>query len=200
VAGTVILGGDTTRAADALSLTVTVVGAAVEPLSRAGARPGDRVWVTGSLGGPLAALRAFERGDAPTAADRERFARPVPRLHEARWLAARGAHAAIDVSDGLLADLGHVAAASGVTIEVEVDRVPCADGVSPVDAARSGEEYEIAVVLPPALAVAAAFAREFGVALTEVGRVVAAVGNPGVVATAGGARVDLPGGYDHFSR
>ncbi|HWJ24741.1 MAG TPA: thiamine-phosphate kinase, partial [Gemmatimonadaceae bacterium] len=199
-AGTRILGGDTTGGAGALSLTVTVLGAARRPLSRGGAEPGDRVWVTGALGGPLAALRAFERGEAPAAADRERFARPVPRLREARWLAERGARAAIDVSDGLLADLGHVAAASEVTIEVDVARVPCLAGVSNADAAGSGEEYELAVVLPPALDVAEAFARELGTPLTEVGRVASSGRGPGrVIALASGTRVDLPVGYDHFS-
>ena len=195
-----IVGGDTTAGGDALSLTVTVLGAAARPLSRADARPGDVVYVTGSLGGSLAALRALQRGEAPRAEHRARFAHPVPRLGVARWLADHGARAAVDVSDGLAADLGHVAAASGVRIVVELERLTCAPGVEPWDAARSGEEYELAIVAPPGSDVVAC-ERETGVELTEIGRVtgVPAGGAPGVEALLRGTRVDLPPGYDHFS-
>src|SRR5690349_5447142 len=146
-AATAIIGGDLTRGRD-LALTITVLGHAASPLARGGARPGDALWVTGRLGGPLAALRAFERGDAPLPAHRARFARPRPRLAEARWLAAHGARAAIDVSDGLLAEAAHLAAAGGVRLRVDLDRLPCVEGTSPSDAARSGEEYELLLAAP----------------------------------------------------
>jgi hypothetical protein len=100
-------------------VTLTVLGAAARPVSRAGARPGDALYVTGRLGGPLRALRAFEAGEAPDPADRARFAQPEARIAAGRWLGERGARALVDVSDGLAADLAHVAAASGVRCVVD---------------------------------------------------------------------------------
>jgi thiamine-monophosphate kinase len=194
-AATAIIGGDLTRGRD-LALTITVLGHAAAPLARGGARPGDALWVTGTLGGPLTALRAFELGQEPPAEARARFARPRPRLAEARWLAAAGARAAIDISDGLLAEAGHLAAAGGVRVIVDLDRVPCLEGVTPADAVRSGEEYELLLAAPATLD-ASAFAAAFGVALTRVGHVEA--GAPVAEATRGGARVDLATGHDHFS-
>ena len=197
-AGAAIVGGDTTAAPDALALTVTVLGSAATPMTRAGARVGDRVYVTGTLGGSLAALRAFEAGDVPAPEYRDRFAHPRPRIAEGRWLAAHGAHAAIDVSDGLVADLGHLAAASGVRLRVDLDRIPCATRVDARRAAESGEEYELAVAMLPADA--AGFRRDTGTALSEIGVVVAAgAEGPGVEVYREGTRVDLPRGYDHFS-
>ena len=196
-ATTAIIGGDLTRG-PGLALTITVLGHARAPLTRAGARPGDALWVTGRLGGPLAALRAFEQRVQPVP-HRERFARPRPRLAEARWLAEHGAHAAIDVSDGLLAEAGHLAAAGGVRTIVELDRVPCVDGVAPEDAVRSGEEYELLVAAPAGTPVfdADVFVERFGLPLTRVGRVEA--GAPVAEAWRSGARVDLATGHDHFS-
>lgn len=194
-AAAAIIGGDLTRGRD-LALTITVLGHAAAPLARGGARPGDAIWVTGALGGPLAALRAFERGDVPPEPHRSRFARPRPRLAEARWLAANGARAAIDISDGLLAEAGHLAAAGGVRVRVDLDRVPCLDGVPAADAVRSGEEYEL-LLAGPATLDAAGFAAAFGLPLTQVGNVEA--GAPVAEATRGGVRVDLSPGHDHFS-
>jgi thiamine-monophosphate kinase len=194
-AATAVIGGDLTRG-PGLALTITVLGHTRAPLTRAGARPGDALWVTGRLGGPLSALRAFERGERPAPAHRERFARPRPRLVEARWLAAHGAHAAIDVSDGLLAEAGHLAAAGGVRIAVELDAVPCIDGVSAESAVRGGEEYEL-LVCAPATIDHAAFEATFGLPLTRVGVVEA--GAPVAEARRRGVRVDLATGHDHFS-
>jgi len=190
-----VIGGDMTSGRD-LALTVTVLGHAVAPLARTGARTGDALWVTGRLGGPLAALRAFEAGRVPDAAHRARFARPVPRLAAARWLAAHGAHALIDVSDGLLAEAGHLAAASGVRIVVDLERLPCLTGIAARDAARSGEEYELLVAAPATLD-AEAFAAACALPLTCVGRIEA--GAPVAEAWEAGARVDLATGHDHFS-
>ncbi|HEU4628159.1 MAG TPA: thiamine-phosphate kinase [Gemmatimonadaceae bacterium] len=190
-AGAPIVGGDLSRGGE-LSLTVTVLGAAAHPLRRDGARAGDALFVTGALGGPGAAVRAWVGGGVPAAEHRERFAHPVPRLAEARWLRAHGATAAVDLSDGLAADAAHLAAASGVRLRLDVDAVPCVAGVRVEEALASGEEYELLVAAPARLDVAA-FARAFGLPLTRVGRVEA--GAPGVA-----ARVDLPHGHDHFSR
>ncbi|HEU4563795.1 MAG TPA: thiamine-phosphate kinase [Gemmatimonadaceae bacterium] len=194
-AGARIVGGDLTGAGE-LAIGITVLGAAAAPLLRGGARPGDTIYVTGTLGGPRAALRAWSRGETPTPAQRERFARPVARLREAAWLARHGATAGIDISDGLLADLAHVSVASGVRMAVALDELPVVSGASREDAARSGEEYELAVTAPPGLD-SLAFERAFGVPLTPIGRVEA--GAPGVEATLGGERVAPGGGWDHFS-
>jgi len=194
-AGTVVVGGDTTAGRD-LTLTLAVAGASEHPLSRAGARPGDHVYVSGRLGGPAAAVRAWTGGAEPDAATRERFAHPVPRLREGRWLAAHGATSAIDVSDGLVADLRHLAAASAVSLSIDLDRVPRWPGTTVIEAASGGEEYELAVTAGKHFDVAA-FEREFGVPLAHVGEVVA--GGAGVEARASGVRVAPIPGYNHFS-
>ncbi|MDQ3949340.1 MAG: thiamine-phosphate kinase [Gemmatimonadota bacterium] len=190
-----ILGGNTTRGRE-LSITTTVLGSVYGPLTRDAVKPGDRLYVTGRLGGSGAALRALLANAEPDPRHREKFARPQPRVVEARWLAAMGATAAIDVSDGLVADLGHLAAASGVRIEVDLDHIPVADGVPPKDAAASGEEYELVVSAPEPLDLEA-FVATFRLPLTPIAHAVA--GHPGVEVRRKGHRVANPGGYDHFS-
>ena len=217
-AGTVILGGDLSAGGE-LSVTLTVLGSAAHPLGRHGARAGDHVYVTGALGASLGALRELMRGERPSPMQLERFARPQPRLKEARWLAEHGASAAIDISDGLGADLGHLAAASGVRIALDLERVPLAEEIDPrtgawrrdtlgsrspqqlMDAATSGEEYELVVTIGGDLD-EADFVREFHLAITEIGRVETAVHmeDVGLLAHLRGARVDLPRGHDHLSR
>jgi thiamine-monophosphate kinase len=192
-ADTVIRGGNITAAAE-LSITTTVLGSVFQPLARSAARAGDFVYVTGALGGSGEALARLARGES--AGDhRARFAHPTPRLREARWLAQRGARAAIDVSDGLVADLRHVAAASAVGITLDAARVPCVAGVSVQDALVSGEEYELVVTTPMRFD-SAAFERRFSLPLTEIGAVSAM--RPGEVRVIG-AHVARPAGHDHFS-
>lgn len=193
--GARVVGGNTTRG-PVLALTTTVLGSVFRPLRRDGARPADRVYVTGRLGGPGAALEKWREGATPRASDRDRFASPVVRIAEALWLAAAGASAAIDVSDGLTADLGHLAAASGVAITVDAELVPCLDGITIALALASGEEYELAVTAPTPLDVDG-FAARFGIPLTAIG--VVAAGEPGVSLRAHGQRVAPPSGHDHFS-
>ena len=193
-AGTVILGGNISDATE-LSITTTVVGHAFAPLSRRGAAVGDRLYVTGKLGGPGSAIAAWSSGTTPSALARERFAHPVPRIREARWLANAGATACIDISDGLMADAHHLAAASDRAIEMHIERVPCISGVGGRDASRSGEEYELLVCAPRLDA--AAFHAAFGLPLTDIGSVIA--GPAGVTALERGARVAGVAGHDHFS-
>jgi thiamine-monophosphate kinase len=188
-----IVGGDLSSG-KVLSLTITALGSTSHPLARSGAKVGQRVYVTGRLGGPAAAVRAWRSGGVPTDADRGRFASPVPRIEPAIGLAARGATSAIDISDGLMADVGHIAAASKVCIEIDAERVPRVAGVSPVQAASSGEEYEIVVTGP--VIDTAQFSQEFGLDLTEIGRVVA--GSPGIVLKQAGELIATPPGFDHF--
>lgn len=197
---TPIVGGDVSGG-DALSIAVTVLGSSARPLMRSGARPGDVIWVTGRFGGPALALEAFEAGRRPSPADVARFTAPVARLREGRWLAGHGARAGVDVSDGLAADLGHLAAASGVRVTLDLDLVPIVDGATPEAAAASGEEYELAVAGPAGLD-AAAFAREFGVPLTRVGRVdamPAADAGGEVRVVRHGVAVPAPPGFDHLA-
>lgn len=194
LAETHIVGGNMSAGTE-LSITTTVFGSAFAPLPRRGARAGDSVYVTGRLGGTGSALADLESG-ASSVRFRERFARPTPRLREARWLAAHGATAAIDVSDGLAADLGHLAAASERTLVIDADAVPCVDGVSLHDALESGEEYELVVTASAEIDVGE-FMRRFGIPLTRIGSV--AAGAPHVDWHGGGARVANVHGHDHFS-
>jgi len=191
-ADTVVRGGNLSAGGE-LSITTTVFGEVFAPLRRGGARPGDLVYVTGRLGAPGAALAALSDGRSPEPF-RDRFARPAPRLVEARWLASHGATSAIDVSDGLLADAAHVAAASDVQLELDAARLPCVDGVSREDALVSGEEYEL--IVTGSGFDAPAFEAAFGIPLTEIGRV--SDGSRGVRVL--GARVEKRAGHDHFSR
>jgi thiamine-monophosphate kinase len=193
--GAPILGGNTTRGRE-LSITTTVLGTVYGPLTRDGVKPGDRLYVTGRLGASGAVVRALVANAEPNPRHREKFARPQPRVAEARWLAGMGATAAIDVSDGLVADLGHLAAASAVRIQVELDHIPVAEGVAPIDAAASGEEYELVVSTPEPLDLEA-FIATFRLPLTPIAHAIA--GDPGVEVRRKGHRVANPRGHDHFS-
>lgn len=104
----------------------------------------------------------------------------------------------IDVSDGLAADAGHLAAASEIQIDLDLERVPCWPGVPPIDAVASGEEYELCVALPAPFddAQAAELRAAAGVTLTRVGRCVA---GSGVRLRHHGRAVAAPPGYDHFA-
>jgi len=195
-AGCPIIGGNVTRARE-LSLTITVLGSAAHVLRRSGALPGDLVYVTGLLGGPAAALRALQSGHVPAPAHMIRFTDPRARLAEAHWLAGAGATAAIDVSDGLGADVAHLARASVATIELEAANIPHLEGVSAEDALRSGEEYELVMTFAPDAALdVAQFERRFGIPLTHIGEVREAAGEP---VRADGACVDPARGHDHLS-
>ncbi|HEV2751706.1 MAG TPA: thiamine-phosphate kinase [Gemmatimonadales bacterium] len=197
--GAHVLGGDLVRSPRYL-VDVCAFGLAARPLRRSGARPDDGVWVTGRLGGAGLALAAFKarRAKRLRAATRRRFTRLVPRIAAGRWLARPGrGHAMIDISDGLVGDAGHLAAASGVAIAIELERVPCWPGATPRDAVRSGEEYELLVALPRGFRErnARAFRRATGLPLTRVG--VCTAGH-GLRIMENGRLITPPRGFDHF--
>jgi len=201
--GAAIVGGDLSRA-DQLVVDCCVIGRATAAVRRRGAKPGDALVVTGTLGGPLAALLAWREGREPDPAARERFARPPSRHAAARFLAAHRAHAMIDVSDGLAGDLGHLLAASGVGATVAVERLPVHPAAAAAAdragepawrlAARSGEEYELLAAVP-ADAVQEILA-QCPAPVTVIG---ACDDETGLRATEHGAAARLPGGYDHFA-
>jgi thiamine-monophosphate kinase len=203
--GAVVLGGDLS-AGETWIITITVIGRTDRPIGRSGARAGDAVWITGELGGARAAVEAWLRGAQPAPAARRAFAAPVPRLAAGRWLAAHGARAMLDISDGLGGDAAHLAEASGVCVELELDALPVASGVAEEAqrlgvapqqlAAAGGEDYELLVALPPEFgpADADAFALATGLRITRIGRVAQ---GEGVQSTLRGQPVQVRG-YDHF--
>lgn len=198
--GLSLVGGDLSRGGTALVIDVAVIGSVATPLLRSGARPGDELWVTGSLGGAEAAVRAWKAGRPVEDAWARSFWQPNPRVGEARWLLARGASAGIDISDGLVADAGHISAASGVGIELELGLVPGAPGVDARAALTGGEDYELLVAVPHGILGAGAvseFQQHLATPLTRVGRVVA---GSGVRVYGDGEEVQINArGYDHFS-
>ncbi|HEY6003443.1 MAG TPA: thiamine-phosphate kinase [Anaeromyxobacter sp.] len=198
---TAVVGGNVSRARE-LSLTVTAVGAVPEgrAVLRTGARPGDLVAVTGTLGDAALGLRP----GAPRAlASRQK--RPSPRLAAGRALAGI-VRAGIDVSDGLAQDLGHVCRASGVGARIGLPDLPLSpayrrmarrlpDPFAP--ALSGGEDYELVVAVPPtSLERARAAARRSGTPLTVIGRFVRGEGVR--VVDARGEAVSVPEGHDHL--
>ena len=189
--GTAVLGGDVSRA-PVLWIGVTVVGhapRAEDLVGRSGAEPGDRLVVTGELGGAGAGLRLLEAPELEAGVDpgratdlKRRQLEPQPRLAAGRLLAAAGAHAMIDLSDGLAGDARHLAEAGSVHLEIELERLPLAPGVEEVAAAieaeaavlaaSAGEDYELLAALPDGRLAAATDALSAeGLDLTVVGEV-----------------------------
>jgi thiamine-monophosphate kinase len=204
-----LVGGDTTRGPR--SVTVQVHGF-VEPgraLRRDSARPGDLVYVTGTLGDAGLALLAQQGlfvGLGTVAGLRGRLDRPTPRLAEGRALVGV-ASAAIDVSDGLAADLGHVCTASGVGATLYLDRLPCSAAVRTYVAetcdwsvpVAAGDDYELCVTVPAdRQAEVEALAAGLSAGLHWVGVIER---TPGVrLVLPDGSMLDhAPRGYDHFA-
>jgi thiamine-monophosphate kinase len=207
--GVSLVGGDLTRGP--LTLTLQLMGRVERDrmLLRGGGRVGDDIYVTGTLGDSSAGIRLVtERADAPpgsaAAALKERFYRPVPRV--GAGLALGGiASAAIDISDGLLADLGHICEASGCGAMLDVEHVPLSAELLSLfppqealaHALGGGDDYELCFTAPPAQAEAVEAALEAsGTLVRRVGRLV-----PGQSITCtrdGELYVPPASGYRHF--
>ncbi len=197
-----VLGGDLTRSQEYI-VDVCVIGEANRPVRRAGAREGDGLWVTGYLGGAALALEHFRAGKSMLAALRNRYACPEPRIEAGMWLAGHGASAMIDISDGLAADAQHLAAASEVGLEINVEHIPCWENVAPLAAVASGEEFELLCTMPPTFgdASVSAFRSETGLQLSRIGTCLRGAGGRrgGVRLLDNNKPVALPAGYDHFA-
>jgi thiamine-monophosphate kinase len=209
-----LIGGDTTRGPRNVCVTIIGEVPAGTAITRAGARAGDDVHVSGTLGGAALAVAAL-RGDIALDADtlarvRDRLERPTPRL--ALGAALRGiATSAIDLSDGLTGDLGHILQASHCGAVLELGRIPADPAVAPrlegPDRALAlrcllagGDDYELCFTAPPsASARVAAAARAADVPCVHIGRI---THEPALVVRdrAGRALDVLPAAFDHFAQ
>lgn len=202
--GIVLVGGDTTRGP--LSVSVTAMGFvdAGRALRRDGARVGDDVWITGTLGDAAGALALLERD--PAHALRTRLDRPTPRVRAGLALVGL-ANACVDVSDGLLADLGHIASRSGVAAQVEVDALPVSEALRAAfdEATRTamqasgGDDYELCFTAPvDAREHVEALSSQLDLRITRIGRMVAGEGVQALRAD-GRPWSSARRGYDHFA-
>jgi len=199
-----LVGGDLSRGGEiAISITVTGEVAPGRAVLRTGARPGDRLVVTGELGGSAAGLRLTRLRKMPTKEQREailRHMRPTARVGEGGVLARYGATAMIDISDGLSLDLSRLLSASGVAARLELGSVPVANLATLEDALGGGEDYELLATLPDPGTVDAAASElkeALGVSLSEIG--VVEEGHGAVSVGDDGTEQPLePTGWDHF--
>lgn len=202
--GIALVGGDTTRGP--LSISVTAMGLVDtgKALRRDGAKPGDGVWVTGTLGDAAAALNSLFAGAAVDRGLRERLDRPTPRVQAGLKLVGI-ASACIDVSDGLLQDLGHVCARSGVGAEINVDALPASRSLQRYAPALrrdwqagGGDDYELCFTAPTSLRAEIESAlREVDVQATRIGRIVEGSGVKAFDAQ-GAEWLPARKGYQHF--
>jgi len=192
--GATLVGGNLASGPFSLSVTAggwVPVGAA---LRRDGARVGDLLCVSGVIGAGAAALARYADSGALDASTRA-YLQPAPRLALGKALRTR-AHACIDVSDGLLADLAHLCRASGVRGIVSLDAVPVEGDAE--SAVTAGDDYELLFTLPPDPALIDALAAEGEVDVTVIGRVEAGAG---IALEVGGVERALPErlGWNHFA-
>ncbi|MFM9863438.1 MAG: thiamine-phosphate kinase [Micropepsaceae bacterium] len=207
-----LLGGDTTATPGVTTVNITAVGEVPHGnmLTRGGAQTGDDVWVTGTIGDAVLGLKLL-KGDSLDLSNAHRLSLvaryrvPEPRSAIGPRLVGL-AHACIDVSDGLIADLGHVSEVSKVGIEVAVRDVPLSaaakaavrQSVEIGELLSGGDDYELAFAAPaPARARLLSLAAETGVALTRIGRVVKGRGVTILAADGKSVRFGRPG-YTHF--
>ncbi len=194
--GAGVVGGDLTSS-DVLTLSVTVLGdlAGAAPVLRSGARPGDIVAVTGRLGWAAAGLAVLSRGFRSPAVAVNAYRVPEPPLSQGPLAAASGATSMIDVSDGLLADLGHIAAASGVSVDVRSAAIEVPARLAEVASAlgknartwvlTGGDDHALAATFPSGSALLPGWVK-----IGQVGQ--------GTGVTVDGADYEADPGWDHF--
>ncbi|MDN5843022.1 MAG: thiamine-phosphate kinase [Alcaligenaceae bacterium] len=205
-----LLGGDTTRNPEGVVISVTVMGEVrrSHALRRDAAKPGDDIWVSGSLGAPEIALRLM-RGDLAgnpglLAATRKALEMPVPRWRFGRQLVGI-ARAAVDISDGLLQDLGHILDASSCAAELAYDALPVAPALDKVDESLrraavlgGGDVYELCFTAAPVRREQLmSVARRCAVPISRVGSIVRGRG----LRVSGIPEAELTAamhGFDHF--
>jgi thiamine-monophosphate kinase len=205
-----LVGGNLSRG-DEVSIVVSVTGEVVpgRAVRRNGARPGDRLVVTGSLGGSAAGLRvSSQRSWSDDERDAiRRHMRPTPRVGEAGVLASHGVTSMIDISDGLGLDLSRLCRASGTGARVELARIPVHPAATPDEALGGGEDYELLATLPDSGAVedARSELREaFGVSLSDIGAIIEAKSGAALISvdedgTEGPLMTEgTNAGWDHF--
>ena len=190
--GVFLLGGDSTSTHGPAVFTLTAIGEVADgrEIRRAGAKPGDRVWVSGTIGDAFLGLKVLRGGCEELAPEHRaalaaRFQLPDPRIELGPRLAGI-AHAMIDVSDGLLADLGHICEVSGVAATVELPKLPLspaakaaleADPALHPLLATGGDDYELLFTASPdAGEEIDALAHSLALPITEIGAIVAGEG------------------------
>ena len=208
-----LIGGNIARSVGGVHIVTSVVGASKRPILRSGARPGDGIYVTGTLGGSLAGFLMLKNGlgDKLPPLERDmlsvRHRRPKSRTKEGELIGEFPVHAMIDISDGLWSDLGHILSESGVGAEIELEKVPLYHGVETVAAllkmnphilaAKSGEEYELLFAADEDTAknLARALFDQFHTPITRIGRIVPS----GVKVTLYGQAIDPAqlSGWEH---
>jgi thiamine-monophosphate kinase len=199
-----LVGGNVARGSEvALAVTATGEVARGRAVTRTGATPGDVIAVTGELGSAAAGRRiraAQRRFDDEDLESIKRAERPVARVGEGQILAAHGATAMIDVSDGLGIDLRRLCRESGVGARVHTDAIPRGSRATIEEALGGGEDYELVATLPSeaaAVAAASAIRQASGISLTTIGEVLAGADVVQIDA-AGGERPLEAAGWDHF--
>ena len=199
--GMAIVGGNIARGPETITVTVFGHVPAGGAITRSGARAEHTLYVTGTLGGAGLALADETLGECSLTLDRTsllaRYWMPEPRI--AVGVGLRGiASAAIDISDGLSSDLGHLCHASGVDCDVDLARVPLCPGADPIVAVAAGDDYELAFAAPSDLHDAVQdVARRTGIDITPISTVRESTG-AGVRWFQDGAAVDVPPGFLHF--
>jgi len=198
-----LAGGDTAQSPGGVLADIVVIGSVAKgkAIRRSGARAGDRVYVTGSLGGAAATLKLLFSGRKLRPTDFPRHFHPTPRIEVGQFLLQKDlASAMIDLSDGLSTDLGHICEESGVGAEINAPAIPCASIGKPARevelqyALHGGDDYELLFTARPGKRIPARIA---GIPITQIGHItrdkhVVLVNQEGVVSEL------PPKGWEHF--
>ena len=208
--GVTVAGGNVTRSPGPVVIDVTAGGEVAQRkfITRAGAHPGDELWLSGSIGGAHAALAMLSADEAPGPALAERLHRPTPRVRLGAALAAhRAARGLIDLSDGLGAAVTQLAEASGCGARIDADAIPVmaearewwnAKGVDPVQVSLAGgEDYELLLAVPARWGGRLRHLRRqvTDPPLTRIGTLTR---DRALVLSRRGTETPLPGGFEHF--